>query len=96
MDSKLCPNLQLSKNLSTGVWLPSINRIKLTKIKGKFIHSMGYVSDIENSKQKFDFLYPEEAIYLVEHVKLIHKIPKKSLKLFIFKVKFTSYTPNRI
>lgn len=70
MDSKLGPNLQLSKNLSTGVWLASINRIKLIKVKGKFIHTMGYVSEYENSKQKFDFLYPEEALYLVENVNL--------------------------
>ncbi|CAF0732622.1 unnamed protein product [Brachionus calyciflorus] len=69
MDSKkIDQNLQLAKNLSTGIWLANINRVKLTKIRGKFIHTMGYlVAESTESKQKSDYLYPEEALYLLEN-----------------------------
>ncbi|RNA09906.1 tRNA-splicing endonuclease subunit Sen54 [Brachionus plicatilis] len=60
MDSELNSNIQLAKNLSTGVWLSERNHVRLIKVKGKFIHTMGYVDD------KCDILYPEEALYLLE------------------------------
>lgn len=64
MFSEIKPNIQLAKNLSTGVWLSESNRVRMVKIKGKFIHTMGYV------EEKCDLLYPEEALYLLETVKI--------------------------
>lgn len=63
------------RNLSKGLWISNLNRVKLERAKGKFLHHVGYVSDYaseqktENEKLvKYDFLYPEEAIYLLENV----------------------------
>ena len=40
----------------------------MKKIRGKFIHSMGY-SDQDSNDEKYDYLYPDEALYLNENVK---------------------------
>jgi hypothetical protein len=48
--------------------LSNKNVVKLNKVRGKFIHSMGY-SDQDAKEQKYDFLYPDEALYLNENVK---------------------------
>lgn len=57
--------------------------IRLLKVKGKFIHNMGYSGhdsqDMANPQAKYDFLYPEEALYLVEHVKWVTVLPEISL-----------------
>jgi len=52
------------------------NRVILTKLKGKFVHTMGYPSsvrlpgdnDTTNAKTKSTVLYPEEALFLLENV----------------------------
>ena len=62
---------QLIKNLSIGEWHSETRCIKLVKIKGKYIHTMGYLSELEKTKNKttkYNFLYPEEALYLMENV----------------------------
>lgn len=47
------------------------NQIRLEKVRGKFIHHMGYLADSvddESKSTKVDFLYPEEALFLTENV----------------------------
>ena len=60
--------------MSHGILLENENRVKLTKIKGKFIHCMGY-SDHDQASQKEKAqdqnvkLYPEEALFMIENVR---------------------------
>lgn len=52
--------VQKRKVLSIGIWDENLQRIQLTKTKGKQLKSMGYHED-----GKY-FLYAEEAVYLAE------------------------------
>jgi hypothetical protein len=55
-----------------------MNKVKLSKVKGKFIHTMGYSaremnlanndSDDESCSKTTNYLHPEEALYLYETV----------------------------
>ena len=72
---KIHENYLYRKNLSTGVWISKYNRVILTKIKGKFIHSMGYTSSLTINNHsnaginaKSVIMYPEEALYSLENV----------------------------
>jgi hypothetical protein len=58
-----------SKNLSIGVWRPTDAYVKLTKTKGKFVHYMGFNST-DNQGKSADFLTLEEALFLLESVRL--------------------------
>jgi hypothetical protein len=40
----------------------------MVQIKGKFIHSKGYFQLDKDKDLKTSFLYPEEALYLLETV----------------------------
>ncbi len=70
----ICKRYFPRKNLSTGNWYYNEKNgsvVRLIKIRGKFIHNMGYSSKDEkevDSNTKYDYLYPEEALYLTEHV----------------------------
>ena len=57
--------------------MPKQNIVKLTKCRGKFVHSMGYtmlpsnISELttsDDATDRFEYFYPEEALYLLENV----------------------------
>jgi hypothetical protein len=41
------------KNLSIGFWLPDVNRVKLTRTKGKFVHYIGYCEVDEQKMNEY-------------------------------------------
>ena len=47
--------------------------VRLTKIKGKFIHYMGHTDYLSSptAKNQNVILYPEEALFLIENVRFI-------------------------
>ena len=64
-------NFSFSKNLSYGVLIENEHRVKLTKIKGKFIHYMGYSEQHDEASNSQNIkLYPEEALFLIENVRV--------------------------
>jgi hypothetical protein len=56
--------------LSTGKWRSNDDHVKLTRIKGKFIHYMGTNRVDDEQNRATDFLHLEEALFLLESVSI--------------------------
>lgn len=55
-----CLNININKNISKGKWLNNKKCIEIISIKGNFWRIMGY------TEHGINYLYPEEALYLLE------------------------------